>query len=95
MSRIDSQDVAAIADLARLECDQDKGETFARQFDDILQYMDKLNELDTSHVQPLYSPIRHACAFRSDEVHQDVTREDVLGNAPEDDGTYFIVPKVF
>ncbi|MGM0758669.1 MAG: Asp-tRNA(Asn)/Glu-tRNA(Gln) amidotransferase subunit GatC [Thermodesulfobacteriota bacterium] len=95
MAKIDPKDVADIADLARLECDQETLETFARQLDDILQYMDKLNRLDTAEVQPLYSPIRHASYYRGDQVQQEHSRQDVLANAPETDGSYFIVPKVF
>lgn len=95
MNKIDPGDIAAIADLARLECEQETLHTFARQLDDILKYMDKLNEIDTAGVQPLYSPVRHGTAFRQDEVSQEYTRDELLGNAPEADGTYFIVPKVF
>ncbi|MFW5818440.1 MAG: Asp-tRNA(Asn)/Glu-tRNA(Gln) amidotransferase subunit GatC [Desulfovermiculus sp.] len=95
MNKIDPRDVAAIADLARLECEQGTLHTFARQLDDILKYMDKLNELDTAGVKPLYSPVRHGAAFRQDEVNLEYTRDELLGNAPESDGTYFIVPKVF
>ncbi|MBS3779354.1 MAG: Asp-tRNA(Asn)/Glu-tRNA(Gln) amidotransferase subunit GatC [Desulfovermiculus sp.] len=95
MNKIDPRDVAAIAGLARLECDEQTLQTFARQLDDILKYMDKLNELDTSNVQPLYSPARQAAAFRTDEVTQEYSREELLANAPEADGSYFIVPKVF
>jgi aspartyl-tRNA(Asn)/glutamyl-tRNA(Gln) amidotransferase subunit C len=95
MDKIDPRDVAAIADLARLECEQETLHTFARQLDDILKYMDKLNELDTAGVQPLYSPVRHGTAFRQDEVNQEYSRDEILGNAPDADGAYFIVPKVF
>lgn len=95
MEKMDPRDVAAIADLARLECDEQTLQTFARQLDDILTYMDKLNQLDTSNVEPLYSPIRHQTALRQDEVHQEYSREDLLGNAPEADPNFFIVPKVF
>ncbi|MDZ7761948.1 MAG: Asp-tRNA(Asn)/Glu-tRNA(Gln) amidotransferase subunit GatC [Desulfovermiculus sp.] len=95
MNKIDPRDLAAIAELARLECDEETLQTFARQLDDILKYMDKLNQLDTSQVQPLYSPVRQATAFRQDEVTQEYTRDELLANAPEADGSYFLVPKVF
>jgi len=95
MHKIDPRDVAAIAELARLECDEETLRTFARQLDDILKYMDKLNELDTSSIQPLYSPVRHEALFRQDQVTQEYSRDELLANAPESDGSYFIVPKVF
>jgi aspartyl-tRNA(Asn)/glutamyl-tRNA(Gln) amidotransferase subunit C len=95
MNKMDPRDVAAIADLARLECDEQTLTTFARQLDEILTYMDKLNQLDTSDVQPMYSPVRHETAFRQDKVSQTYSREELLENAPQEDGRYFIVPKVF
>ncbi len=95
MNKMDPRDVAAIADLARLECDEETLTIFARQLDEILTYMDTLNQLDTSEVQPMYSPVRHEIVFRQDEVNQSYSREELLENAPQEDGQYFIVPKVF
>jgi aspartyl-tRNA(Asn)/glutamyl-tRNA(Gln) amidotransferase subunit C len=93
--KISKDEVARVAALARLKCDDSQLELYARQLDDILQYMDTLNELDTSEVEPLYSPVFHERATRDDEVRQETSREEVLSNAPETDGTYFVVPKVF
>lgn len=93
--KISQEEVSKIASLARLEADQDKLKLFANQLNNILEYMDKLNELDTAEVNPLYSPVSHKTAFRQDQVEQDYTREEVLKNNPEGDQQYFIVPKVF
>ncbi len=93
--KISKDEVARVAALARLKCSDDQLELYARQLGDILQYMDTLNELETEGVEPLYSPIAHQRAFREDEARQESSREEVLSNAPETDGTYFIVPKVF
>ncbi|MBG0790397.1 MAG: Asp-tRNA(Asn)/Glu-tRNA(Gln) amidotransferase subunit GatC [Desulfovibrionaceae bacterium] len=92
--KISPEEVAKIARLARLDLDQDKVELFAGQLGDILAYMDKLGELDTEAVEPLYSPVRHTTVLRRDEVGKDYRREEVLANAPEQDGQFFIVPRI-
>ncbi|MFP4070948.1 MAG: Asp-tRNA(Asn)/Glu-tRNA(Gln) amidotransferase subunit GatC [Desulfovibrionales bacterium] len=92
--KITPEEVRKIATLARLELDEDKVNLFAGQFDEILQYMDKLAELDTTEVEPMYTPVEHTSVLREDIVRKDYTREEILGNAPEEDGRYFIVPKI-
>ena len=92
--KINPQEAARIAALARLSLDEEKCELFAGQFEDILGYMDKLGELDTTGVEPLYSPVTHDTPFREDEPIKRFTREEILSNAPEDDGQFFIVPKI-
>ncbi len=91
---ISVDEVAKVAGLARLNLEPEKAEQFAVQFNDILDYMRKLNELDTSGVEPLYSPVTHETVFRDDNVRMEYSREELLGNAPETDGSYFIVPRI-
>ncbi|MCT4534548.1 Asp-tRNA(Asn)/Glu-tRNA(Gln) amidotransferase subunit GatC [Halodesulfovibrio sp.] len=86
--------VAQIAKLARLELDDEKQRLFAGQFEDILKYMDTLNELDTAGTEPLYSPVEQPTPLREDKVEKDFTREEIVSNAPETDGKFFIVPKI-
>ncbi|MFW6414758.1 MAG: Asp-tRNA(Asn)/Glu-tRNA(Gln) amidotransferase subunit GatC [Thermodesulfobacteriota bacterium] len=93
--KISKQEVSKIAGLARLEIEEQRLELFAEQFNDILDYMDKLEELDTSRTEPLYSPLAHSRALRTDEVHSKYSREEVLQNAPEERDGFFVVPKVF
>jgi aspartyl-tRNA(Asn)/glutamyl-tRNA(Gln) amidotransferase subunit C len=92
--KITPDEVRRIATLARLELDEQRVEVFACQFDSILRYMDKLNELDTTLVEPMFTPVEHTSVLREDVENQTYTREDILRNAPEDDGQYFIVPKI-
>lgn len=87
-------EVNKIASLARLDIPEDQAALFAGQMDTILSYMDTLNELDTSSVEPMYSPVDHVSVLREDEVIQTTSREAILGNAPEEDGRYFVVPKI-
>lgn len=91
---ISIDEVAKVAGLARLNLEPEKVQQFAAQFNDILGYIQKLNELDTTGVEPLYSPVTHGTVFREDEVRQEFSREEILGNAPETDGSYFIVPRI-
>ncbi len=89
-----ADDVARIAHLARLELAPEKAELFAPQLDQVLAYMDTLGQVDTSAVDPMYSPVEHATVTRPDEVRREHTRDEVLANAPETDGQFFIVPKI-
>ena len=86
--------VAQIAKLARLELDDEKQRLFAGQFEDILKYMDTLNELDTTGIAPLYSPVEQPTPLREDTAVKRFDRADIVANAPETDGQFFIVPKI-
>ncbi len=87
-------EAAKVAALARLSLNDDKLKLFASQFQGILGYMDTLNELDTAGVEPLYSPTRKETAYREDKTRTIRSREEILANAPEQDGQFFIVPKI-
>ncbi len=86
--------VKKVADLTRLELNEDEIIQFSNQLGAILDYMDKLNELDTSDVEPLFSPVSHCTVLREDTVSQQFSRKELLDNAPKSDGQYFIVPKI-
>ncbi|MBU2446695.1 MAG: Asp-tRNA(Asn)/Glu-tRNA(Gln) amidotransferase subunit GatC, partial [Bacteroidetes bacterium] len=60
----------------------------------ILDYMDKLNEIDTNDVEPLSHPIPVENVFREDKVEKSISREDALKNAPDVTEEFFKVPKV-
>ncbi len=60
----------------------------------ILDYMDKLSEIDTSNVEPLYSPAVQPCFFREDVAERRRSHEEILSDAPETDGSFFIVPRI-
>lgn len=92
--KISSEEVAKVARLARLDLPQDKVEQYAAQLGDILGYMDKLAELDTASVEPMYSPVDQVSVMRDDVVKKDYAREEILKNAPETDGAFFIVPRI-
>jgi aspartyl-tRNA(Asn)/glutamyl-tRNA(Gln) amidotransferase subunit C len=88
------QDVEHIAKLAKLEFTDAEKEKFTHQMNQILEYMDKLNTLDTSTVEPLAHVIELRNVFRADEVKPGVSTEDALKNAPAKNDQFFKVPKV-
>ncbi|MEG2172878.1 MAG: Asp-tRNA(Asn)/Glu-tRNA(Gln) amidotransferase subunit GatC [Desulfovibrionaceae bacterium] len=91
---ISTDDVMKMASLARLRVDSPTQERFARQFGDILHYMDVLRSIDTNGVEPLYSPVQHTEATRPDVAVNVHNRREVLANAPHKHDTYFVVPRV-
>jgi aspartyl-tRNA(Asn)/glutamyl-tRNA(Gln) amidotransferase subunit C len=88
------QDVEKIADLARLKLNEDEKEKMTGQLNLILDYMEKLNELDTDQVEPLAHAQELYNVFRDDVVKPSLPVEKALENAPERVDNYFKVPKV-
>ncbi len=88
------KEVEYIANLARLTFNDEDLENFTHEFNEILSYMEKLNELDTENVEPLSHPVENKNVFRADEVKPSIDREDALKNAPERTEEFFVVPKV-
>jgi aspartyl-tRNA(Asn)/glutamyl-tRNA(Gln) amidotransferase subunit C len=92
--KITPQEISHVADLARLRMSQEEIEAMARQLDDILTYVAKLNELDTGSVVPTTHAISIVNAFREDEVKPSLPRDKALANGPRQNGESFIVPKI-
>jgi aspartyl-tRNA(Asn)/glutamyl-tRNA(Gln) amidotransferase subunit C len=93
-SKISKQEVLHVAHLARLAFDETETEKFTAQLNDILLYIDKLAEVDTTGVAPVTHAIARKNAFRKDEVVPSIPQEASLANAPEARGGCFVVPKV-
>ena len=92
--KITKDEVLYVADLARLDLDDESIEKYAGQIDNILEYVDKLKAVDTQGVRPTSHAIFLTNAFREDENKQHLERDQVLANAPEKEEGSFIVPKV-
>ena len=92
--KIDSQTVDKIAHLARLELAEDEKEKLMGDMGRILDFMAKLNEIDTTGVEPLVYMTDEINVLREDVVRQEITHEEALQNAPKHDGNYFLVAKV-
>ena len=91
---IDKETVEKVAHLARLELAEDEKETMIADMNKILGFMDKLNEIDTSGIEPLVYMTNEVNTVREDVIKQEVTHEEALLNAPKHDGDYFLVAKV-
>ncbi len=92
--KITKEEVVYVAHLARLDLDADAIEKFAGQIDEILGYIEKLNQVDTRDVQPTSHAISLTNAFRDDEERKHLDRDRALANAPEKEEGSFVVPKV-
>jgi len=108
--KVTEKDVSYVADLANLELSAEERGRMVRDLNSILDYIDRLNELDTSNVAPMAQVAdryatdnakngsdRFAYASRDDVLEglrKSLPHEDALANAPQADGTFFRVPKI-
>jgi len=92
--KITMKEVDHVARLARLELTDDEKERMRAQLDSILSYIDKLNELDTSAVEPTSHVLPMMNVFRDDEVRPSLSQEEALANAPDRQDLFFRVPRI-
>ena len=89
---ITRQEVLHVARLARLEVSEEAADAMARELDGILGYVKKLDELDTSGVEPTLQVSVGAAPLREDRVEEGVARETALREAPRTSDAGFLVP---
>jgi aspartyl-tRNA(Asn)/glutamyl-tRNA(Gln) amidotransferase subunit C len=96
--KISREDVVRVAELAYLDLSEDELKTYRAQIDEILEYIGKLNELDTTNVEPMAQVLTSDQAadatMREDLVIPCGIAEDVLKQAPDPEPPFFRVPKV-
>jgi len=92
--KITKEEVLYVAHLARLDLDEESIEKFAGQIDEILGYIEKLNQVDTRNIKPTSHAIFLTNAFREDQEREHIERKLALANAPEKEDGSFVVPKV-
>lgn len=92
--KIDVEQVRQVAKLSRLDLSEGEIVEFTVQLEAILEYVAKLNQLDTSKVEPLAHCLPISNCLRTDEVRPSLGTEKTLSNAPERDEQFFIVPKI-
>ncbi len=92
--RIDQAEVRKVAKLSRLDLSEEEIAEFTGQLSAILDYVAKMNELDTSDVEPLAHCLPISNVFRVDEVRESLGVEKTLANAPQRDDSFFKVPKI-
>ncbi len=102
---VTEKDVSYVADLAHLDLTAEDRARMWKDLTAILDYIDRLNQLDTSNVEPMAQVASRygerkdqadgfSYAMRSDELRPCLPREEAMRNAPASDGTFFKVPKV-
>ncbi|RUM48886.1 MAG: Asp-tRNA(Asn)/Glu-tRNA(Gln) amidotransferase GatCAB subunit C [Hydrogenothermus sp.] len=88
------EEVVKVAKLARIELSEEEIEIFSKQLPQILDFIEKLNELDTSEVSPFYEIIDANAPLREDTPKEGLTNEEALENAPQKANGFFVVPRV-
>jgi aspartyl-tRNA(Asn)/glutamyl-tRNA(Gln) amidotransferase subunit C len=92
--KIDQNQVRKVARLARLELTSEEVEEFTGQLCAILDYVEKMNELDTDNVEPLAHCLPITNVLREDQIKESLGNDKTLANAPQRDGEFFKVPKI-
>lgn len=91
---LDQATVARIAHLARIKVPDSEQEALAGELNQILGFIEELNEVDTTGVTPMTSVVEHPLRWRADEVTDGGIREAIMRNAPDSAEGFFVVPKV-
>jgi aspartyl-tRNA(Asn)/glutamyl-tRNA(Gln) amidotransferase subunit C len=91
---LDRDQVHKVATLARLKLSEAEEQQFATQLSGILDYVEQLNELDVTGIEPTTRAIDVPNVVRADKLQPWPDREDLLDCAPERDGEFFRVPKI-
>jgi aspartyl-tRNA(Asn)/glutamyl-tRNA(Gln) amidotransferase subunit C len=92
--KIDDALIDRLSNLARLEFNGNEKNEIRQDMERMLQFIDKLNEIDTTGVSPLIHVHEGLHPMREDLVQQDITTKEALQNAPDHDTDYFRVPRV-
>jgi len=88
------EEVLHVAKLARLSLNPEEVDLFTRQLNNILAYVEKLQEVDTDGVPPMAHAVPIFNVFREDEVAPSLSRDEGLANAPAQEEGTFVVPRV-
>ncbi|MCW5725646.1 MAG: Asp-tRNA(Asn)/Glu-tRNA(Gln) amidotransferase subunit GatC [Maricaulaceae bacterium] len=90
---VTKDDVRRIARLARIAESEARLETLTGELNGILKWIDQLNEVDVTGVEPMTTPVKFALPMRDDVVADGGVRDKVLANAPKTEEGFFVVPK--
>ncbi len=88
------KDVEHVAKLARLELTEEEKELYTKQLGDVLKYVDQMNEVDTSNIEPMSHAIDFVNVMREDKVIYEQDKEQLMSNAPEEENGFFKVPRI-
>lgn len=88
------KEVVKVAKLAKIELSEEEVEIFSKQLPQILDFIEKLNELDTSRIFPFYEIFDANAPLREDIPKKGLTNEEALANSPQKENGFFVVPRV-
>ena len=91
---IDLKTIKHISKLSRISVDDDKAKKLEGDLNSIFEFIEKLNQLDTSQTEPLSSVVDANLQLRKDEVKSQNIRDQILKNSPDENKDFFVVPKV-
>ncbi len=91
---IDNSIVKKISKLSKLKIKSDSEDKMAEELNNILNWVESLQEVNTEEIEPLLSVLNEKMPLRDDEVVMDDNQGDILNNAPEKKSGFFVVPKV-
>jgi len=91
---IDLKTVKHISKLSRISINEEKAKKLEKDLNSIFKFIEKLNELDTTKIDPLTSISDNVLQLRKDEIKSSNIRDQILKNSPEDNKDFFVVPKV-
>ena len=91
---MDKKTVTTISSLSRLKVDDKKEEKIIKDLSSIIEFVDQLNDADTSDIEPLTNPLEKTAKTRKDIVTAKNLKKELLENAPSANEDYFLVPRV-
>ena len=91
---IDKKLVKKIATLSKMKIEENEVEKFSNELSKIINWVEKLNEVDTKNITPITNPSDIKIPFRKDKINDGKIEDKILKNAPETKAGYFVVPKV-
>ena len=91
---MDKKTVTTISYLSRLQIDGKKEEKIIQDLDNIIKFVDQLDDVDTSNIEPLTNPLEKSANTRTDKVTAKNLKDELLEIAPSSNEDYFLVPRV-
>ncbi|MGB4503647.1 MAG: Asp-tRNA(Asn)/Glu-tRNA(Gln) amidotransferase subunit GatC [Syntrophaceticus sp.] len=92
--KLTREEVRQVAVIARLALDEDEFDELYDEFNEVLEFVETINNIDTENVEPTFYLLPLQNVWRPDEPHQPLAIDDVLLNAPDHDGSFFRVPRI-
>tara|TARA_B100001113_G_scaffold235235_1_gene193382 strand:+ start:4435 stop:4716 length:282 start_codon:yes stop_codon:yes gene_type:complete len=91
---MDKKTVTTISYLSRLKIDGEKEEKITKDLENIIKFVDQLNDVDTLNVEPLTNPLEKTAKTRQDKITAKNLKDELLNIAPSSNEDYFLVPRV-